>query len=55
MSKPAVSSLTRVLQNSEVDHVRWEAVKTLGAIGDSRTIPSLEHALEDGDPDVAHD
>ena len=53
LGKLAVSSLTQALQNSEVDHVRWEAVKTLGAIGDSRAIPSLVHALEDSDPDVA--
>jgi hypothetical protein len=53
LGKPAVSPLTQALQNSEVDHVRWEAVKTLGAIGDSRAIPSLVKALEDSDPDVA--
>jgi HEAT repeat protein len=52
MGKPAVSSLTRILQNSRVDHIRWEAAKTLGAIGDTRAIPSLVKALEDSDSDV---
>ena len=53
LGKPAVSSLTRALQESKLNHVRWEAVKTLGAIGDARAIPSLVKALEDSDPDVA--
>jgi HEAT repeat protein len=53
LGKPAVSSLTRALQNSKVDHLRWEAVKTLGAIGDTRAIRPLVIALEDSDPDVA--
>jgi HEAT repeat protein len=53
LGKPAVTSLTRALQNSRLDHVRWEAVKTLGAIGDKRAIPWLVLALEDSDPDVA--
>jgi HEAT repeat protein len=52
MGKPAVSSLTRVLQNSKEDHMRWEAAKTLGAIGDIRSIPSLVKALEDSDQGV---
>jgi len=52
IGKPAVSSLTRILQNSKQDHVRWEAAKTLGAIGDSRAIPSLVKALEDSDQGV---
>jgi HEAT repeat protein len=52
LGKPAVSSLTRTLQNSKQDHVRWEAAKTLGTIGDSRAIPSLVKALEDSDQDV---
>ena len=52
MGKPAVSSLTRILQNSRVDQIRWEAAKTLGAIGDTRAIPSLVKALEDSDSDV---
>ncbi len=53
LGKPAVPSLTRALQNSRLDHLRWEAAKTLGAIGDARAIPSLVKALEDSDPDVA--
>jgi hypothetical protein len=52
LGMPAVSPLKRTLENSGVDHVRWEAVKALGAIGDSRAIPSLVKALEDSDPDV---
>lgn len=51
--KPAVSSLTKALQNSKFDQVRREAVKALGAIGDSRAISPLVNALEDSDPDVA--
>lgn len=53
LGKPAVVPLTRALQNSRLDHVRWEAAKTLGAIGDPGAIPSLVKALEDSDPDVA--
>ena len=52
LGKPAVPSLTRTLQNSKEDHVRWEAAKTLGAIGDVRSIPALVSALEDSDQDV---
>jgi HEAT repeat protein len=52
LGKSAVPSLTRTLQNSKEDHVRWEAAKTLGAIGDIRAIPSLVSALEDGDQGV---
>jgi HEAT repeat protein len=52
LGKPAVSSLTRVLRNSKSDHVRWEAAKTLGAIGDAGAIPSLVKALEDSNSDV---
>ena len=53
LGKPAVPTLSRSLQDSKLDHVRWEAVKTLGAIDDSRAISSLVKALEDSDPDVA--
>ena len=53
LGKPAFSSLARALQDSKVDHVRWEAVKTLDAIGDIRAIPQLVNTLEDTDPDVA--
>jgi HEAT repeat protein len=52
LGKPAVPSLSRVLRNSKVSHFRWEAAKTLGAIGDIRAIPSLVKALEDSDIDV---
>lgn len=54
LGKPAVSLLNRTLQESKLDHVRWEAVKTLDSIGDARAIPSLVTALEDNDPDVAY-
>jgi HEAT repeat protein len=52
LGKPAVPSLIRTLQKSEEDHIRWEAAKTLGAIGDPRAIPSLVKALEDSDQGV---
>ena len=52
LGKPAVPSLTRTLQNSKEDHVRWEAAKALGTISDTRAIPSLVSALEDSDSDV---
>ena len=52
LGKPAVSSLTGALRNSKLEHVRWEAAKTLGAIGDIRAIPSLVKALEDNNSDV---
>jgi HEAT repeat protein len=52
LGKPAVPSLTWTLQNSKEDHVRWEAAKTLGAIGDVRSIPALVNALEDSDQGV---
>ena len=53
LGQPAVSSLTCILHNSKLDHTRWEAAKTLSAIGDSRALPALVKALEDRDPDVA--
>ena len=52
LGKSAVPSLTRTLQNSKEDHVRWEAAKTLGAIGDVRSILALVSALEDSDQGV---
>ena len=52
IGKPAVAPLRRSLQESEVDHVRWEAVKALGGIGDPGAIPPLVKALQDRDPDV---
>jgi HEAT repeat protein len=53
LGKPAVPSLIKALQDSELDHVRWEAAKALGAIGDTKSILALVEALEDGDSDVA--
>jgi HEAT repeat protein len=53
IGKPAVPSLIRILQNSKLDQLRWEAAKTLGLIDDSRAIASLVKALEDKDHDVA--
>ena len=52
LGKPSVPSLTQALQNSKLDHVRWEAAKALGTIGDTRAIPSLVKALEDSNSDV---
>jgi HEAT repeats len=52
LGSPAVSSLAQALQTSELDQVRWEAAKALGAIGDSTSIPTLVRALEDSDGDV---
>jgi len=52
MGKPAVPSLVHTLQNSKVDHVRWEAAKALAAIGDDgdvAAIPALVKALDDSD------
>jgi len=51
--KQAVPSLTRALQNSKLDQLRWEAAKILGTIGDAKAIPPLVKALEDSDQDVA--
>ena len=53
LGRRAVPLLTQALQNSRLDQVRWEAAKTLGAIGDTRAITPLVKALEDIDPDVA--
>ena len=52
IGKPAVSSLTEVLQNSKVYKARWEAAKAIGAIGDPKAIPSLVKALQDTESDV---
>ena len=52
LGKPAVSSLIKALQNSPSNQVRWEAAKALGAIHDTRSIPSLVEALSDDDSDV---
>jgi HEAT repeat protein len=53
LGKPAVSSLIHALQGSRMDQVRWEAAKALGAINDTRSIPSLAKALDDSNPDIA--
>ncbi len=53
LGKPAVPFLIRTLRNSKLDHLRWEAAKSLGSIYDTRAIPSLVKALEDSDHDVA--
>src|ERR1039458_10802047 len=38
LGKPAVPYLTRILRNSKLDHLRWEAAKILGTIGDAKAI-----------------
>ncbi len=52
VGRPAVSSLSHVLENSTVYKARWEAAKALGEIGDAKAIPSLVLALEDSHSDV---
>ncbi len=52
LGKPAVPSLTSILLNSKLVHLRWEAAKALGSIDDTRAISSLVKALEDKDQDV---
>lgn len=49
----AVPALSEALLNSKAEIVRWEAAKSLGAIGDAEAIPALVDALEDPDPNVA--
>jgi HEAT repeat protein len=53
MGKASVPALIQALQPVQPDQVRWEAAKSLGAIGDVRSIPALVRALEDNDSDVA--
>ncbi len=53
LGKPAIPSLIRILRNSKLDQLRWEAAKILGSIDDTRAIPSLVNALDDKDHDVA--
>jgi HEAT repeat protein len=48
---PAVDPLIRLLEDSR-PHVRWEAVKALGSIGDRAAAPSLVGALEDEDDGI---
>ena len=53
LGRPAVTLLIHTLQSSKLECARWEAAKTLGAIGDRREIPQLVEALDDSAPDVA--
>lgn len=53
LGNPAVSSLIRMLRNSKLDQVRWEAAKALGEISDAGSTTALVTALEDGNHDVA--
>ncbi len=52
LGAPAVPALVRTLRHASADQVRWEAAKSLGAIGDARAIPVLVKALEDSNADV---
>lgn len=52
IGKPAVPTLSEVLQNSSVYKARWEAAKALGAIGDAKARPSLVWTLQDSETDV---
>jgi HEAT repeat protein len=52
VGRPAVEALVELLGDRRT-HVRWEAAKALGAIGDPRAAPALVTALEaDEDFDV---
>jgi len=51
IGRPAVKSLVKLL-NDPRSHVRWEAAKALGPIGDPDAAPALVSALEDRDTDV---
>jgi HEAT repeat protein len=53
LGRPAAPSLSRALRHSKSDQIRWEAAKALGAIRDTRSIPSLVKALSDEDSDVS--
>jgi HEAT repeat protein len=48
---PAVKSLIMLLSDRR-SHVRWEAAKALGPIGDPAAAAALANALEDRDSDV---
>ncbi len=52
IGKPAVSSLSHVLQTSKEYDARWQAAKALGTIGYSKSIPALVLALEDPEFEV---
>ena len=47
----AVIPLLRTLKNP-IEHVRWEAAKTLDAIGDPAAADALVEALDDASDDV---
>ena len=51
IGKPAVNFLLKLLSDLR-SHVRWEAAKALGPIGDPAAAPALVNALEDDDTDV---
>jgi len=54
LGRPAVDSPVELLGH-RVPHVRWEAAKALGGIGDPKAAPALVEALEeDDDFDVRH-
>ena len=48
LGKPAVPSLIRTLENSELNHLRWEAAKILGSIEDKRASGWGHHRRVDG-------
>jgi len=48
IGEPAVPALVKVLTDPDA-HRRWEAAKTLGAIGDPAAAPALVRAMEDED------
>jgi HEAT repeat protein len=51
VGRPAVGPLVRLLDDAD-QKVRWEAVKTLAAIGEPAAAPALIEALEDDAADV---
>ncbi len=51
MGKAAVKPLIALLSDAG-PHVRWEAAKALGKIGDPASAPALVEALEDDDSNV---
>jgi len=51
IGRPAVKPLVKLLSDHR-SHVRWEAAKALGSIGDPAAAPALVNALDDKDCDV---
>ncbi len=51
IGKPAVKYLVKLMSDHR-SHVRWEAAKALGPIGDPAAAQALVNALEDEDTDV---